>query len=68
MMHGDLEPEPMRREGAQIISGSKIFMTPFRAVICPNAEILLMNKKDLKQAYEDLKTWALPIHKPLLNQ
>lgn len=68
MKNGDLEPDPEPKPEAQVISGYRIFMTPFRAVICPNAEILLMQKKDLKQAYHDLTTWALPIHPPMLNQ
>lgn len=41
----------------------------FRAVICPSLnDILLLNPRNLKQAYKDLETWALPIHPLTLDQ
>ena len=65
MTFGDLEPEK-----SEIISvhGFRIYMTPFRAVICPSGEILLMDKQDLKQAYKDLGSWGLPINSTIMDQ
>lgn len=68
MTHGDFEEIPELPEGAKIISDYHIYMTPFKAVICPNGEVLFMRPGDLDQAFKDLETWALPIRDCVLNQ
>lgn len=55
-------------DNAFFISDYRVYMTPLRAVICPNGEILFMNKGELEFVPDHLFTWALKIAPQVIDQ
>lgn len=62
------ESDPSEKD-IELVKGPKLFMTSvFRAILCPNGELVFIEPKEMNLAYMDLETWALRISGFVCNQ